>query len=80
MSQFLLFVKRYTKSFVTGSGEPVAIDMDKSSVRMMDIYVYDLEGEKGPGKDMATAREPGKIMEDKRNALKALLQDHKQEK
>jgi len=42
-------MKRYTKSFVTGSGEPIAIDMDKSSVRMMDVYVYDLEGEKGPG-------------------------------
>ena len=73
-------MKRYTKSFVTGSGEPIAIDMDKSSVRMMDVYVYDLEGEKGPGKDEAAARDPSKIMEDKRNALKALHQNRQQDK
>ena len=73
-------MKRYTKSFVTGSGEPIAIDMEKSSVRVMDLYVYDLEGEMAPGKDEAAARDPSKIMEEKRNALKALLQNRKQEK
>jgi hypothetical protein len=73
-------VKKYTKSFVTGSGESISIDMDKSSVRMMDLFVYDLEGEKGLSKDEDAARDPGKIMEEKRNALKALLQNRQQDK
>ena len=73
-------MKRYTKSFVTGSGEPIAIDMDKSSVRMMDLYVYDLESETAPGKDEAVARDPSKIVEEKSNSLKALLQNRKQDK
>jgi hypothetical protein len=59
-------MKKYTKSFVTGSGEPIAIDMEKSSVRVMDLYVYDLEGEMAPGKNEAVVRDPSKIMEEKR--------------
>ncbi|MFH0849337.1 MAG: hypothetical protein V1924_00180 [Candidatus Bathyarchaeota archaeon] len=73
-------MKKYTKSFVTGSGEPIAIDMDKSSVRMMDVYVYELEGKMGPGKDEVAARESSKIVEEKRNALKALHQNRQQDK
>jgi len=73
-------MKKYTKSFVTGSGEPIAIDMDKSSVRVMDLYVYDLQGEVSPDKDVTSARDPSKILEEKRNALKALLQNREQEK
>ena len=46
---------------------------------MMDLFVYDLEGEKGPSKDEDAACDPSKIMEEKRNALKALLQNRQQD-
>ena len=72
-------MKKYTKSFVTGPGEPIAIDIEKSNVRVMDHYVYDLEGSQAPKRDEAEARDPGKVLEEKRNTLKALLQDRKKE-
>ena len=73
-------MKKFAKSLVTGSGEPIAIDMDKSSVRMMGLFVYDLGGETGPSKEVSAARDPGKIMDEKRNALRELLQGRQQSK